>query len=201
MIVGGATHNFTLEIGDGSVIQNTTKRARSKNVHLGGENIFVVAHRRDSQLLHSLLKRAAIHIARNHFGASFFAQLGNTVTRGANALHADCHSGKINLASKVFQARLHGVEATSCGERTWVATMTDGFTTHDVLSFLSHPIAELRRHTNIFRGDIRAIHSVNKATHRAALGLCCRLARLDQDHAFCAAHCKIGGGGFVGHAF
>ena len=92
LIVGGATHNFTFQIGDGSVIQNATQRARSKNVHLGGENIFVVTHSRDSQLLHSLLKRAAIHIARNHFCASFFAQLGNTVTRCANALHADCQA-------------------------------------------------------------------------------------------------------------
>ena len=101
----------------------------------------------------------------------------------------------------MFQARLHGVEATGRGERTWVATMTHGFATHDMLSFFSHPIAELWRHANIFRSDIGAIHGVNKATHGSAFRLCCGLTRLNQDDAFCAAHWKIRGGGFVGHAF
>ena len=201
LIVGGAAHNFTFEIGDGAIIKHSTKRAWRKYVDLGCENIFVVTHGANAKFFHSFLKRDAVYIACNHFGASFFAQLGHAVPRCTNALHTNGHSGKINLAAQVLQARLHGIKTTGGGERTWVATMADCFATHDMLRFFGHPIAKLRSHANIFRGDVRAVHGVDKATHGAALGFSRGLARLDQDHAFCAAHCKIGGGGFVCHTF
>ena len=111
------------------------------------------------------------------------------------------YAAEIDGMAGMGEARFHAVDDALGGERRRVAAGAEGFASLDMGGLLGHPVNELDVHADIFRGDIRTLEGIDKATHGAGFRFGLRMTRGgQQDDAFRPAHGKIGAGGFVRHA-
>ena len=202
LIVRGAADDVALQVLNRASIKDAAERAWREDVDLLFEEIAIVTESNAAEFFDSALHRRHMDVGDEHRGARCAEQLCQTEARCANTLDRDGEVCEINLTTRVCEASLHRIEAALRGERRRIAAVAHGVAAHHVLRLKRHPVAVLRAHADVFRGDVLARERLDEAPHRARF----RFARLmtlrrHDDDALRAAHLKSRRRSLVGHAF